>query len=209
MAEKYLLSSAYLPPVEYMVLVNAADEILIEREENYLKQTYRNRCYILSANGPMALSVPVLLGSSHKTPIKDIRIDYSKKWQQVHIRALKSSYKSSAFYEYYFDNFEKIILSNYRFLLDFNMHLLESILKISGVKTSISYTTFFEPASGSENDFRYLISPKEQSGTSRIRNQEYYQVFSTKSGFVPGLSVIDLIFNLGPDASNYLRTAFK
>ncbi len=92
MAGKILVSTAYLPPVEYFSLISRADEVLIEREENYLKQTYRNRCYILSAHGPQLLSVPVYLGSLHKTPVKDIRIDYSKRWQQVHLRAMTASY---------------------------------------------------------------------------------------------------------------------
>jgi len=82
------LSTAYLPPSEYFAAIAEYDEVLIENEENYLKQSYRNRCYILSSNGIQMLSVPVLLGSLHKTPIRDIRIDYSKRWQQVHLGAI-------------------------------------------------------------------------------------------------------------------------
>lgn len=104
MAEKYLLSTAYFPPVHYMALIARSDEVLIEKEENYLKQTFRNRCYILSANGPLALSVPVLLGGLHKTTLKDTRIDYSKRWQQIHTRGITSSYKSSAYYLEQFSN---------------------------------------------------------------------------------------------------------
>ena len=95
MAGKILVSTAYLPPAEYFSLISHADEVLIEREENYLKQSYRNRCYILSAHGPQLLTVPVYLGSQHKTHIKDIRIDYSKRWQQIHLRAIIASYRSS------------------------------------------------------------------------------------------------------------------
>jgi hypothetical protein len=120
MEEKILVSTAYLPPVEYFSVISGADNILIEREENYIKQTYRNRCYILSAHGPQLLSVPVYLGSLHKTGIKDIRIDYSKRWQQVHLRAMTASYNSSPYFEFYFENFEKIILKNKNFLLDLN-----------------------------------------------------------------------------------------
>ncbi|MCX6255506.1 MAG: WbqC family protein [Bacteroidia bacterium] len=121
MAAKILVSTAYLPPVEYFSLILRADEIFIEREENYLKQTYRNRCKILSAHGPQILSVPVYLGSLHKIPIKDIRIDYSKRWQQVHLRAMTASYNSSPFFEFYFENIEKIISKNHEFLLDLNI----------------------------------------------------------------------------------------
>jgi hypothetical protein len=116
-----LLSTAYLPPAEYFARIANASEALIEKEENYLKQSYRNRCYILSPSGQQPLSVPVYLGSLHKTPVKDIRIDYSKRWQQVHLGALVSSYNSSPFFLFYFETIEKIILSNHKFLLDLNM----------------------------------------------------------------------------------------
>jgi hypothetical protein len=209
MAENYLLSSAYFPPIEYMSLVVAGNDIFIEREETYLKQTFRNRCYILSSNGPMALSVPVLLGSFHKTQVKDIKIDYSKRWQQVHLRAITASYRSSAFYEYFFENIEKVILSNHIFLLDLNMHSLETIQKITGSAKKISFTSFFQPVTDAKNDFRYIINPKKKYFTYPAINKEYYQVFGTKTGFIPGLSTIDLIFNLGAESLKYLKTAFQ
>ena len=129
MSRQIILSTAYFPPIEYFAYILEAEEIFIEKEENYHKQTYRNRCYILSVNGPQCLSVPVYAGSLHKTIIKDIRIDYSKRWQQVHLRAIRSSYGSSPFFQYYFEEFESIIQNNYEFLLDLNMNLLELILK--------------------------------------------------------------------------------
>jgi hypothetical protein len=130
MAVKVLVSTAYLPPAEYFSLFKKADEILIEREENYLKQSYRNRCYILSAHGLQILTVPVYLGSLHKTSIKDIRIDYSKRWQQVHLGAIVASYNSSPYFKFYFDDIEKIISGNFEFLTDLNMKLTELILKM-------------------------------------------------------------------------------
>jgi hypothetical protein len=137
MAGKILVSTAYLPPVEYFSLISKADEVFVEKEENYLKQSYRNRCYILSAHGPQILSIPVYLGSVHKTLTKDIRIDYSKRWQQVHSRALKASYSSSPYFEFYFESFDKIISKNHAFLLDLNMELIRSILKILKVHNII------------------------------------------------------------------------
>ena len=200
---RYLLSSAYFPPIHYLSLVSKAENILIETEENYLKQTYRNRCIILSANGRSVLTVPVLTGKSKKTHIKDIRIDYSKRWQQVHLRALISSYKTSAYFDYYFDEIENIISSKPEFLLELNQNSLETMLKITGIKTGISATDLFEPVDGKEWDLRYTISPKkEKPGISS--EKEYYQVFCNKYGFVPGLSALDLIFNTGPDSINYL-----
>ena len=201
MAGKILVSTAYFPPVEYFSLISRSDEILIEREENYLKQTYRNRCYILSAHGTQVLSIPVYLGSFHKTPIKDIRIDYSKRWKQVHLRAMAASYNSSPYFEFFFENIEKIILKNHDFLLDLNMEITESVFEILKLKNTISYTTNFEPVGEIENDLRYRITPK---GESHFAVKEYFQVFNKGEGFVPGLSILDLVFNMGPEAVDYL-----
>jgi len=201
MAVKILVSTAYLPPVEYFSRISVADEIILEREENYLKQSYRNRCYILSAHGPQILSVPVYLGSLHKTHVKDIRIDYSKRWQQVHLRAMIASYNSSPYFEFYFENIEKIISANHDFLLDLNMELTESILEILKIKKKITYTSFFQPVGEMEGDLRYKISPKTESSCVL---KKYLQVFNSSEEFVSNLSIIDLIFNMGPEASNYL-----
>jgi hypothetical protein len=201
MRGKVIVSTAYLPPIEYYSVISYADEVCIEKQENYLKQTYRNRCYILSAHGPQLLSVPVYLGSVHKTPIKDIRIDYSKRWQQVHLGAMKASYNASPYFEFYFENIEKIISKNHEFLFDLNMELLESVLEMLKIKITISPTADFEPVGNPENDFRYKISPKVKS---HFICKEYYQVFNPDNRFVPGLSIIDLVFNLGPEASNFL-----
>ncbi|OFY67421.1 MAG: hypothetical protein A2V64_08770 [Bacteroidetes bacterium RBG_13_43_22] len=201
MAGKILLSTAYLPPIEYFTRMVDAEKVLVEKEENYLKQSYRNRCYILSASGKQQLTVPVYLGSFHKTPVKEIRIDYTKRWQQVHLGALLAAYKSSPFFIYYFEAIEKIILSGHEFLLDLNMDLLKTIVRMIGIESRISYTTEFVTAGRQENDFRYAISPKTESEYSM---KEYIQVFRDRKGFVPGLSIVDLVFNTGRDALMYL-----
>ena len=201
MAGKILISTAYLPPVEYFSVVSGAEEILVEKEENYIKQTYRNRCYILSAHGLQLLSVPVFLGSLHKTLIKDIRIDYSKRWQQVHLRAMTASYNSSPYFEFYYERIEKVISGNFEFLFDLNMELAEVILEILNLKMKLSYTSVFEPVGNNIQDYRYNITPKKESGFSE---KKHPQVFNTGEGFVPRLSIIDLIFNTGPEAYSYL-----
>ncbi len=201
MTGKILVSTAYLPPVSYFSLINKTDEVLIEKEENYIKQTYRNRCYILSANGIQALSIPVLLGSFHKTALKDIRIDYSRRWQQVHLGALNASYKSSPYFEYYFDEIAGIISANHEFLLDLNAELMKFLVKALKIKTNIGYTTHFEPLNFYPSDFRYTLTPKKEF---KMEYREYCQVFASDKGFVPGLSIADLLFNVGPDTQEYL-----
>jgi hypothetical protein len=201
MASKLLISTAYLPPVEYFSLISDADNIVIEKEENYIKQSYRNRCYILSSHGPQLLSVPVYLGSVHKTLIKDIRIDYSKRWQQVHLRAMTAGYNASPFFEYYYESIEKIVSENHEYLIDLNMALTEKILQILKINKTISYSSVFEPIENDNNDFRYKLSPKKES---LFPQKPYIQVFDTGKGFVPNLSIVDIIFNMGPDAGKLI-----
>jgi hypothetical protein len=196
-----LLSTAYLPPIEYFSLMQTAECIKVEREENYHKQTYRNRCSILSSNGIQSLTVPVFLGSFHKTPVKEIRIDYSKRWQQVHLRALTSSYGSSPFFEFYYEEFAMIISENHELLIDLNSKLTHTAMGILGLEKSVSFTDSFIPAGKMDNDFRYDISPKNKTLST---GKEYTQVFKFNNQFTQGLSIIDLIFNMGPEASFYL-----
>ena len=198
---KIYLSTAYLPPSEYFAKIRNATRLFIEAEENYHKQSYRNRCYILTAQGPGRLTVPVYLGSFHKTPIRDIRIDYTKRWQQVHLGALSSAYNSSPFFLYYFKILERIILKDHKFLLDLNMDLLTEILSMLKIDIMPVYTTEFLPANSVETDFRYTIDPKKACDYNQ---REYFQVFNLPHGFVPRLSIVDLIFNMGPEAVNYL-----
>ncbi len=199
MPNEILLSTAYFPPVEYFSLIRGAEKVLIEKEENYIKQTYRNRCRILSSNGPVNLSVPVMK-TLPKTLLKDIAIDYSKRWQQVHIRALYSSYGRSPYFMFYSEGFEKILAKKHRFLLDLNTELLNECLNILKLERVIAFTSSFSMTADAVNDFRYCISPKT---FSEYKCKPYMQVFTT-GNFVPGLSVLDLLFNLGPDSIYYI-----
>jgi hypothetical protein len=201
----YLFSSSYFPPVHYISLLSKAEEAIIEREENYTKQTYRNRCMILSANGPLALTVPVLSGSFHKTPVKELKIDYSKRWQQVHTRGLISSYSAAPYFEYYFGEIEKIISVRYEYLIDLNQETLRKIADITGISTPFRFSSVFTRPGESEGfDYRNLISPKKDTRSIFQGSREYRQVFSDRFGFTAGLSSLDLIFNTGPDAYRYL-----
>lgn len=195
-----LLSTAYLPPAEYLSVINNATIVTIEKEESYHKQTYRNRCRILTANGVMNLTVPVMKSSINNTPVKDITIDYSKRWQQVHLRAMIAAYNSSPFFQYYFDDFEKIILKNYKYLLDLNEKLLVLIIDILKINVQLTFSSSFSPPDNGENDFRYRITPRI---IPAYEIKKYSQVFS-QGDFMPGLSIIDLIFNMGPDSKSHL-----
>lgn len=200
MPGEILLSTAYFPPAAYFALIRNSDTIIIEQQENYPRQTYRNRCTILASGGIMDLSVPVSKEGKIKIHTRDVTIDYSKRWQQVHIRALVSAYNRSPYFQYYFDYLEPLLLKNHRFLLDLNNDLLLKCLDIMNIIRPVSLSSSFIKVTGMENDYRYKIKP----GTEPlIHIKPYIQVFGNNS-FVPGLSILDLIFNTGPDAAEYL-----
>ncbi|HLN56317.1 MAG TPA: WbqC family protein [Bacteroidales bacterium] len=195
-----LISTAYLPPADYFSLIANAGEVSIESKENYIKQTYRNRCYILSSHGSHLLSVPVIEGSRHKIPITEARIDHSKRWKQVHLRAIVSCYRCSPYFDFYYEPIEKIISADHDLLWDLNMELVKTLLKMLKIRKQIKPTDSFEPPSENPSDYRYRLEP----GKNLFDYKKYLQVFSATQGFVPNLSIIDLIFNLGPDAVGYL-----
>ena len=201
MAGSILLSTAYLPPIEYVALIGKSERVLIEHEENYIKQTYRNRCNILTSSGALSLTVPVYLGSFHKTPVKDIRIDYSRRWQQVHTGAIRSAYAAAPFFIYYYEQIEKIILKKHGFLLDLNMELLLALLDMLRIQCTVSYTTEFLSVNKITDDPRYSITPKRLSS---YRPKDYLQVFDPNGIPKAGLSIIDLLFNTGPEAGDCL-----
>jgi hypothetical protein len=200
MPGEILLSTAYLPPAEYFSKIYNSDKVLIEGEENYIKQTYRNRCHILTPDGMLILSVPVLKGPYTKTPIKRARIDYSKRWQQIHLRAIISSYRSSPYFEFYFDTFSNVLLKNHEYLFDLNMELLSCIMDIIKIKREIVVTNAFRPVGNAACDYRYTISPKIES---TYTTRKYYHAFGDG---LPDhkLSIIDIIFNTGPDSIGYI-----
>ena len=200
MQEDLFLSTAYFPPIEYFSLIRNAGNVFIEREENYIKQSYRNRFRILSSNGILTLSVPVMKGSQLKTKIKDITIDYSKRWQQNHLGAITSAYSRSPYFQFYRDSFEKIILGNYKFLIDLNEELINKCLEIMKINKCILYTSSFEAHTGKIYDYRYRLTPKKPLD---IPYKLYIQVFGNL-GFVSGLSIVDLLFNVGPESAEYL-----
>jgi hypothetical protein len=200
MPEEILLSTAYFPTAEYFSMIKNADTIYIEQKEYYIKQSYRNRCKILTSNGILNLSVPVMKGPALKVQINDIEIDYSKRWQQVHLRAITSAYSRSPYFQFYSEHFEKIIMKSRRFLLDLNDELLCKCLELLNIDKCILHTSFFQPDRKHPHDFRYRISPKKSSG---FISRPYIQVFGN-SEFIADLSILDLIFNMGPEATDYI-----
>lgn len=200
-----VVSTAYFPPVEYFMAAAAAGRLLIEAHDSYVKQTYRNRCRIYACDGVLSLTVPVSLPSGSRGTGGAL-IDYSKPWLQQHERALISAYRTSAFFEYYQDDIFPILDARPRLLAELNIRLIRSLMTLLGVRCEIALTTEYIPVYPPDYlDLRDAIHPKKAvSEIFRDRFKPYYQVFSDRFGFIPGLSVLDLLFNEGPDAVSYL-----
>jgi hypothetical protein len=198
-----ILSTAYLPPIDYMAALIHANKIFLEQYENYSKQSYRNRCILYAANGILPLSVPVELATYKKITIKDVRIDNRETWQKQHFRSIESAYRTSPFFDYLIDDFIPLYSKAQTFLFDFNLSLLHILLDILQTNKSIELTTDYEHNPLNANDLRNAFHPKkETNNTDGI--MKYPQVFDAKFGFIPNLSCVDLIFNLGPSAFSYL-----
>lgn len=192
------LSLAYLAPVEYYVSIVKADQILIEQFDSYEKQSYRNRCNILSANGITALTIPVVKKSGEKILTRDIRISEHNDWQKQHWRSIESAYNSSPFFEYYIDDFMPFYEKKWVFLWDFNIEIQNKVLELLEFEKKIEFTSDYSSRNNENSlDFRNKIHPK---ANSNIELKPYFQVFEQKFGFEQNLSIIDLLFNMGNES---------
>lgn len=189
-----LLSTAYLPNMNYLSRVINYDTILIEKCENFVKQTYRNRCDIVTANGKLSLSIP-LIKQADKELISEKKISYSEDWQKQHWRTIVSAYKNSPYFEFFEDEFKPFYENKFEFLFDYNTQLLQTILHILRVKKQIQFTQIFELNPTQVIDFRNLSDVEK----SESKLKPYYQVFADKLGFTPNVSCLDALFNIGLD----------
>ena len=197
-----VIESQYFPPLEFFSLIKNENEIIIDGHEHFVKQTYRNRCYILAAEKVLPLSVP-LNGVNKKILTKDIKIDYIQKWQNQHWRAVKSAYSKSPYFEYYADYVHDIIYTNHTFLLDLNHDILTFCQRVLQLDFKISYSEkYLESGNGTFNDMKSIIHPKKAFVDRKFHvSHPYTQTFGSK--FAPNLSIIDLIFCMGPESQNY------
>ena len=205
-----LLPLFYFAPISYFsVLVNnKTEEYLFETQENFEKQTYRNRCYIYGANGKLALSVPVQHQNISRK-YKDTKISYDFNWKKQHIKSLESAYRSSPFFEYYEDSLQEIFDQNETFLLDLNLKILTWILEKLQIKTEIGLTSNYTISTNDTSDFRHQFGAKTQTAFELTHSEtlpNYIQVFGESHGFIRNLSILDLLFNCGPNSKEKLTT---
>lgn len=229
-----LLSTAYLPPIEYLAAIatqysfrpgssdTEAALVSIEACEHYQKQSWRNRCRILAGDGSQDLNIPIVHDDFGK-PISQMRIDWTTDWLTRHKRAIVSAYGTSPYFEYYRDELFEIMDARPSLLLDFNTSILRFLLRKTGIRANISLTQeFLRPGAPVLSSFPDSSVPNSSCGTIDLRNaihpkrpnailtdlgldKPYWQVFSDRFGFVKGLSSIDLLFNEGPDSILWLK----
>jgi hypothetical protein len=207
MQDAAFLSSAYLAPVQYYCKLCQFTDIYIETAENYQKQTYRNRCMIAGANGPLSLSIPVEKPDTLKCLTRDIRISGHGHWRHLHWNALVSAYNTSPFFEYYMDDFVAFYEKRYDFLLDFNEQLRTLVCELLDLHPLVHYTTDY--LQDVENDFRERIRPKRTTEDDGFHPLPYYHVFRSRFGFLPNLSIVDLLFNAGPEGLIVLKESLS
>lgn len=198
-----ILSSAYLAPVQYYakLLACSGGTAHIEACDTYMKQTYRNRCLIADANGPLALTIPIEKPTAGNCPMRDIRISDHGNWRHQHWNALEAAYRHTPFFLYYEDDLRPFYEKKVEFLYDYNLQLTELMCSLIGIDTSLVPTTQYVHKPDEMADFRATISPKlEWSDDKEFCPKPYYQVFKERHGFIANLSIVDLLFNMGPES---------
>lgn len=189
----------YLPPISYFTLLKDSNfEFVLEKFEHFPKQTYRNRASIASPNGSLDLVVPVVKGSKIHTPYKDVKISYDSRWQRLHWLSLQNCYRSSAYFEFYEDSLASFYEKRYDYLFDYNLTLLEWLFKQLKLNVDFSFTAQYQQEASI--DYRGAMNKRE---VPQIQTKPYFQVFSDRNEFIPNLSMVDLLFNQGPQAKHY------
>lgn len=191
----------YFGPISYFSKLADSSNFRFEINENFRKQTYRNRCYIQGANGKLRLAIPIEHDGSRQ--MKDIRMSDESNWRKEHFKSLVSAYKSSPYFEFYEDDLAPIYQKNEKFLADFNISTLEFVFGKLKLDLKISLTEIFIEKPN-EKDFRNYFNSKKEPNPKDF--PEYTQVFGERFKFMPDLSILDLLFNEGPAATTYLKT---
>ena len=213
-----LLSTTYFGPVQWYQKLHRAEHVWIEQWESFQKQTYRNRCLIATTQGIQALTVPIVRGESPL--IKDIRISDHGHWRHLHWNALQSAYGESPFFEYYQDDIRPFFEKRWDYLLDFNEAIRARMCELLDIQPRVEFSKEFTvlsdeseqvradglPFTDDFTDFRSAIRPKHPEADPDFEPKPYYQVYQQKHGFLPNLSILDLLFNMGPESISLLMS---
>ena len=200
-----LLSSAYFGPVQWYQKLNRSAHCLIECHDHFIKQTYRNRCIIAATNGLQARTVPIERYEGAHCEMRNIRISSHGSWRHLHWNALQSAYGESPFFEFYADDLRPFFEHRWDFLVDFNMEITKKMCELLDIHPCITFTdAYVMDVQEGVTDYRDVIRPKHPLPDTAFQPRRYYQVYEQKHGFQPNLSILDLLFNEGPEAVLYL-----
>ena len=196
-----LIHPTYFPNVAHFVAMANSDGVVFEVCDNYQKQSFRNRTEIYSANGKLALTVPVSYTQKNRQLYKDVTIANDGLWQQQHLKSLQSAYSMSPFYEYYIDDLMPLFENQFDFILDLNLNCFEILKECLQLEINVTKTKVYEKDPDQVTDFRNLVNRNYKAETL----SPYTQVFTDKHGFITNLSILDLLFNEGPNTELYLQ----
>jgi hypothetical protein len=199
-----LLPTSYLPSIEYMFYIIHANDVFIEKFETYPRQTYRNRCKIYSANGPLSLSIPVTKINGNHTLTRDVHINNAENWQKNHWKAIESAYNASPYFMYYKDELFPFYTETPELLIELNTSLFYKLLELIGINKEIRFTSEYNKETSGLKDLRNHFNPKKENDS--FTTPRYFQVFEEKFGFQPNLSIVDLLFNEGPNSLSLLQS---
>lgn len=205
-----LLSSTYFGPVQWYQKLNRYDKILIEQHDSFVKQTYRNRCVIATANGQLALSIPTSPGerTGTKAGANHTAVSNHGNWRHVHWNAMKSAYGESPFFEYYADDILPFFQKEWTDLYSYNMDICRKMCELLDIEPDISLTDHYisqeETAELGIADYRDAIRPKHPLPDPDFTPRQYYQVYAQRHGFMPNMSILDLLFNMGNESVLWL-----
>lgn len=198
-----LISTAYLPSIAYMAILAQNESVAIEQQETFPKQTFRNRAVIATGNGLQTLTVPIIRTQGNHTRTEELGISYQEPWQIRHWRAIVSAYSAAPYFLYYRDDIEKVLMQQHDRLIDLNDALLQMLMKKMKIRCNIDYTQdYYAENSIGITDLRLSLTNKHSQATTPLPS--YSQVFEERFGFQTNLTVLDLLFNMGPEAKNYL-----
>lgn len=200
---KIVIHPTYFPNIAHFAAIVNANEVVFEMDDNFVKQTYRNRAYVYGANGKLGLNIPVIHSQKNRQKYRDVKIFNEETWQHHHWKSLLSAYRTSPFFEYYEDELQPLFNQKTGFLLDFNFKCFEVICDCLQLECNTSKTEAFQKNIEDKIDLRHLVNAKKEP---LFTTENYTQVFSNKHGFIPNLSILDLLFNEGPNALHYLES---
>ena len=200
---KILIHPTFLPSIATFVAIIKAESVIFEVEDNYQKQTYRNRSHIYGANGKLALNVPVHYTQKNRQPYKEIKIANTSNWQLINWKSIESAYRTSPYFEFYEDDIKPLFFSKEGNLLDYNFKCLNTVIDCLQIDLNYTKTKTFEIEPKGIIDLRFLVNVRKEK---QYTFSPYIQVFANKHGFISNLGILDLIFNEGPNALNYLTS---